>query len=192
MSNTLFSGSEPSKPRRDEVAGGRPRLLKAERHQVTFEATDLDGLLPAEHRAREVWAYVEGLEFDELYLRIRAVEGHSGRPPIDPAILVALWLYATLEGVGSARALDRLCDEHDAYRWLAGGVGVNYHTLADFRVTNADLLDGLLTQSVAALLVSGGATLARVAHDGVRVRASAGASSYRSRAGLRKALAEAG
>jgi hypothetical protein len=46
------------------------------------------------------------------------------------------WLYATCEGVGSARALDRLCDEHDAYRWICGGVGVNYHTPADSRVTN--------------------------------------------------------
>jgi len=71
-----------------------------------------------------VWAFVEGLDLAAFLARIRAVEGHSGRPPIDLAILVSLWLYTTLEGVGSARALDRLCDEHDAYRWLAGGVGV--------------------------------------------------------------------
>ena len=171
---------------------GRPRLQRPNRGQVTLRPTDLESLLPADHRARAVWAFVDGLDLSAFHDRIRAVEGHSGRPPIDPAILVALWLYATLEGVGSARALDRMCDEHDAYRWLAGGVGVNYHTLAEFRVAQADLLEGLLTQSVAALLVSGGATLTRVAHDGVRVRASAGASSYRSRGGLRKALAEAG
>ena len=170
----------------------RPRLQRPNRNQITLRPTDLESLLPPDHRARAVWAFVEGLDLGAFHVRIRAVEGHSGRPPIDPAILVALWLYATLEGVGSARALDRLCDEHDAYRWLAGGVGVNYHTLAEFRVAEADLLDGLLTQSVAALLVSGGATLERVAHDGVRVRASAGASSYRSRGGLQKALAEAG
>lgn len=170
---------------------GRPRLQRPNRGQVELRPTDLESLLPADHRARSVWAFTEGLELSAFHDRIRAVEGHSGRPPIDPAILVALWLYATLEGVGSARALDRLVDEHDAYRWLAGGVGVNYHTLADFRVTNADLLDELLTQSVAALLVGGGVTLERVAHDGVRVRASAGAGSYRSRGGLRRALDEA-
>jgi hypothetical protein len=104
---------------------------------------------------------------------------------------VALWLYATLEGVGSARALDRLCAEHDAYRWLAGGVGLNYHTLAAFRVEHADVLDQLLTESVAALLADGLVTLAAVAQDGVRVRAAAGAASYRRRDRLERFLAQA-
>jgi len=138
-----------------------------------------------------VWAFVEGLDLSAFHARIKAVEGHSGRPPIDPAILVSLWLYATLEGVGSARALDRLCDEHDAYRWLAGGVGVNHHTLADFRVEATDLLDALLVQSVAALLATGEVTLSRVAHDGIRVRAGAGAASFRRRATLDRALSAA-
>lgn len=170
---------------------GRPRLQRPQRGQILLRPTDLESLISADHRAREVWAFVEGLDLSGFRDRIKAVEGHGGRPPIDPAILVALWLYATLEGVGSARALDRLCDEHDAYRWICGGVGVNHHTLADFRVTGADLLDRLLTQSVAALMTRGEVTLARVAHDGVRVRASAGAASYRGKGGLRRALAEA-
>jgi len=152
---------------------------------------DLEGLLPADHRARLVWAFVEGLELAPLYERIRALEGHPGRPPIDPAILTALWLYATLEGVGSARALDRLCDEHDAYRWLCGGVGVNYHTLAAFRVDHADVLDALLTESVAVLLADGLVTMAAVAQDGMRVRASAGTASFRRRSTLERFLADA-
>ena len=136
-----------------------------------------------------MWAFVEGLDLSALYVGIKAIEGHAGRPPIDPAILMALWLYATLEGVGSARALERMCDEHDAYRWLAGGVSVNYHTLADFRVDHADVLDELLTRSVAALIVEGHVTLTRVAGDGMRVRASAGAASFRRRDTLAGALA---
>lgn len=170
---------------------GKPRLQRPNRGQVQLRPSDLEGLLPADHRAREVWAFVEGLDLAEFEQDIKAVEGHSGRPPIDPAILTALWLYATLEGVGSARALDRLCDEHDAYRWICGGVGVNHHTLADFRVDHGDRLEQLLVQSVAALMTRGEVTLQRVAHDGVRVRASAGAGSYRGKGGLRKALAEA-
>jgi transposase len=176
---------------REREERGRPRLQRPRREQITLRPSDLESLLPPEHRARLVWAFVEGLDLSAFHARIRATEGHSGRPPIDPAILVALWLYATLEGVGSARALDRLCDEHDAYRWIAGGVGVNYHTLADFRVAAAELLDELLVQSVAALLSTGEVSLARVAHDGVRVRASAGAGSYRGRRGLGRALEDA-
>jgi transposase len=182
----------PAEPKPETPAvRGRPRLQRPNRGQVMLRPSDLESLLPADHRAREVWAFVDGLDLAEFEARIRAVEGHSGRPPIDPAILLALWLYATLEGVGSARALDRLVDEHDAYRWIAGGVSVNYHTLADFRVEHGDRLERLLVQSVASLLARGEVTLQRVAHDGVRVRASAGAGSYRGKGGLRKALAEA-
>jgi transposase len=152
---------------------------------------DLDGLLPADHRARLVWEFVEGLDLSPLYTAIRAVDGGAGRPAIDPAILTALWLYATLEGVGSARALDRLCDQHEAYRWIAGGVSVNYHTLADFRVAHTDVLDRLLTRSVATLLAEGLVTLTRVAQDGVRVRANAGAASFRRRDRLQQLLGEA-
>src|SRR5450759_611719 len=189
--NELFD-LPPAEPTTTRPEGpGRPRLQRPCREQITLRPSDLESLLPPEHRARLVWAFVESLDLTAFHARIRATEGHSGRPPIDPAILVALWLYATLEGVGSARALDRLCDEHDAYRWIAGGVGVNYHTLADFRVEAADLLDELLVQSVAALLSTGEVSLARVAHDGVRVRASAGAGSYRGRRGLGRALTDA-
>ncbi len=191
MDDTLFDLS-PTEAGPGQLEGrGRPRLQRPQRDQITLRPIDLESLLAPDHRARLVWAFVEGLDLAPLYERIRAVEGHAGRPPIDPAILMALWLYATLEEVGSARALDRLADEHDAYRWLCGGVAVNYHTLAAFRVEHADLLDELLTASVAALIVEGHVSLARVAHDGMRVRASAGAASFRRRDTLSAALADA-
>jgi transposase len=116
------------------------------------------------------------------------VEGGSGRTPIAPAILFALWLYATVEGVGSARAIARLTPDHDAYRWICGGVQVNYHTLSDFRADHGEALDGLLTDSVAALLSVKAVKLKRVAQDGMRVRASAGAASFRRQGTLERHL----
>jgi transposase len=129
MSDTLF----PRKPLagRDEDVKRGPRVQRPNRLQMELRPVDLDALLPPDHRARLVWEFVEGLDLGPLYGEIKAVEGHAGRPSIDPAILMSLWLYATLEGVGSARALERLCEQHDAYRWICGGVSVNYHTLAD-------------------------------------------------------------
>ena len=191
MDDTLFElpPSEPSEPVRE--ARGAPRLQRPNRTQLELRSVDLDGLLPADHRARLVWEFVAGLDLGPLYARIKATEGRPGRPPIDPAILSALWLYATLEAVGSARALDRLCTEHDAYRWLAGGVSLNYHTLAEFRVEHGELFDRLLTEGVAALIAEGLVSLVRVAQDGVRVRASAGSGSYRRADALTRALAEA-
>jgi transposase len=171
--------------------GGRPRVREANRTQLVWRPVDLDALLPEDHRARIVWAYVEGLDLTALYQAIEAVEGEAGRPATDPKLLLALWLYATLEGVGSARALDRLCTAHLAYQWLCGGVPMNYHTLADFRTGHGAVLDTLLTQGVATLLAQGLVTLERVAQDGVKVRASAGAASYRRRKTLEAYLAAA-
>ncbi len=157
------------------------RVQRAVRDQLEMREVDLESLIPGDHRARAVWSFVEGLDLGPLYSELKAVEAHPGRPGIDPAILMTLWLYATLEGIGSARALDRLCSEHNAYRWICGGVGVNYHSLSDFRVRHVEFLDDLLTRSVATLMMSGMVSLNRVAQDGVRVRANAGSGSFRRR-----------
>jgi len=191
MSDSLFPRSDVTSPRPTPAAPSPPRLLRPNRQQVELRPADLEGLLPADHRARLVWQFVEHLDLGALYTRVLAVEGHAGRPAIDPAILLALWLYATLQGVGSARALARLGEEHDAYRWLCGGVSVNYHTLADFRVEPVAELDELLTSSVAALVATGAVTLQRVAQDGVKVRAHAGRGSFRRGARLERLRAEA-
>ena len=186
MSDELFEDID----RQASEAGpdGPARYETANRDQVELTPTDLETLLPPGHAARLVWRFVEGLDLRAFYARIKAREGHAGRAPIDPKILIALWLYATIDGVGSAREVDRLCSAHDAYRWLRGGVSVNYHTLSDFRVAHQAALDDLLTQSVTALLHGGIVTLARVAQDGTRVRGSAGTGSFRREATLQECL----
>ena len=163
------------------------RLVKPCRNQLQMRPVDLESLLAADHSARVVWDFVERQDLGPLYAEIKAVGDQPGRPATDPRVLLALWLFATLDGVGSARALDRLCGEHDAYRWICGGVEVNYHTLSDFRVQHVKFLDDLLTRSVAALMMSGGVTLNRVAQDGVR--ASAGSGSFRRRKRLQALMA---
>ena len=119
------SRMNPSEPQADDSAtlqaelghAAAPRLRCAERDQL-IPAMRLEELLTADHQARVVWEFVQGVDLASLYASIRAVEGGPGRAAIDPRILVALWLYATLEGVGSARALDYLCTAHHAFRWL--------------------------------------------------------------------------
>jgi transposase len=157
----------------------KPRLLYANRAQGEFRDDSLDQWLPPEHPVRGVWQFVEALDLSPLLAQIRSVPGNPGAPAIDPRILMALWLQATIDGVGSSRVLARLCEEHLAYRWLCGGVAVGYHTLADFRTGHGEVLNRLLTETVAVLLHEELIDLQRVAQDGMRVRASAGASSFR-------------
>jgi transposase len=147
--------------------------------------------LPQDHPARTIWDFLEKLNLDAFYGSIKAVLDGPGRPTTDPQVLLSLWLLATVQGVGSARQLARLCAQHDAYRWLCGGVPINYHMLSDFRVAKQAALDELLTQIVGRLMAVGAVNLERVAQDGTRVRASAGASSFRRKDTLKACLKEA-
>lgn len=174
-----------------KAAGGAPRLREPVRDQIELRAVDIESLIGADHPARVIWGYVEGLDVSALEAGIMAREGLPGHPPIAPRLMLALWLYATSDGVGGARALARLCASHDAYRWLCGGVSVNYHTLSDFRLSCPDLLDDLLTRNVAALSAAGAIDLDEVVQDGMRVRAAAGSGSYRRKKSLRKELQKA-
>ena len=163
--------SLPEQAAPERAGGGLPRLRYAERGQIEWRPFSLDQLVPEDHRVRLVWRFVEGLDLRALLASIKAVDGRPGHPPADPRILLALWLYATVEGIGSAREVARLCEEHLAFQWLCGGVGMNAKTLADFRVDHGAVLERLLVDSFTALVRAGVASLDRVAQDGVRVRA---------------------
>ena len=170
---------------------GSPRVQEPRRDGIELRLVDLDSLVASDDPVRDVWAYVETLDLTQLYARIEAREGEPGRPPIPPKLLMALWLYATLRGVGSARELERLCERDIGFQWLCGGVGVNYHTLSDFRVDNGGLLDRLLSQSVAVLIKEGSVSLDRLSLDGLRLRAAAGATSFRRGDSLKECLKKA-
>jgi len=155
------------------------RIIKADRSQLNWDLVDLDAWLEDDHRARIVWAFVETLELGEFYSRIKARGSDPGRPTADPKVLLALWLMATIEGVGSARELDRLTKRDLAYRWLAGGVPLNYHGLSDFRVGHVDVLDRLMTESLTAMMAEGLIALDEVIVDGTKVKAHAGRNSFK-------------
>src|SRR5215467_9721178 len=125
---------------------GEAKIIRPDRSQMRWDYIDLDAMLPADHLARVVWRFVKSLDLTPLYAAIESREGEAGRPAADPAVVLALWLYATIEGVGSARELARLVERDIAYRWIAGGVPLNYHGLADFRVDHLAVLDRLLSR----------------------------------------------
>jgi transposase len=157
------------------------RLRRPDRDQLLMEPVHLEGLLPADHEARAIWAVTGRLDLSGFMESIKSRGENAGRPTADPRLLLALWLYATKEGVGSGRELERRCQHHDAYRWLCGGVPVNYHTLNDFRVAHERALDALMTQVLTALVHQEVVTVNRISQDGTRVRASAGKKSFRRR-----------
>jgi transposase len=157
---------------------GKAHVVRPQRDQIGWEMVDIDVLLPQGHAARLVWTFVTQMDLGPFYAAIGSREGEAGRPAADPQVLLALWLYAAVEGVGSARELERLVERDVAYRWIAGGVPVNYHGLSDFRTQHGGLLDTLLTDSVTALMAEGLVTFEEVIADGTKVQAAAGKGSY--------------
>jgi transposase len=173
------------------VKGAPPRVATASRSQIEWRLFDPEQLVAPDHAARAMWTLVEQLDLSRYYDAIEARIGGSGRPAIDPKILVCLWLYATSDGVGSAREIEELTTKHDAYRWICGGVSVNHHTLSDFRVGDGAALDDLFTQVLGVMIKKDLITLYRTSQDGMRVRASAGAASFRRKKSLDNCRAEA-
>ena len=170
---------------------GTARTNRPQRDQVEMQFFALDQLLDQDHRFRIVWDYVESLDLSELYESIQAVQGKVGRNAVDPQILFALWMTATMEGISSARKLAELTTRDIPYMWICGGVSVNYHLLSDFRVAHGELLERLMIDSIAVLMHQNLVTLESVAQDGMRVRASAGSDTFRREGSLAEAHKQA-
>jgi len=172
------AGASPPAPPPSE-APGAPRLEPVNRQQMVWRSIDVEQLIEPDHPARAIWELVGRLDLNAYRQAIRAVEGKAGRPALDPQLLISLWIYAYSEGVNSAREVAELCEYHPAYQWLTGLEPVNYHSLSDFRVEHQGALDKLFTQVLGLLSAEGLITLQRVMHDGTKIKASAGADTFR-------------
>jgi transposase len=178
-------------PSQTPVPLGSLRFRRPDRSQMRLLPVSLDETIPAEHHVRVLWEVVERLDLSGFAEGLKVCAGEAGRSATDVRLLVALWLYAATQGVGSARELARRCESQDAYRWLCGGVRVNYHTLSDFRVAHEQALDGLMTEVLAMLMERKLVSVQRISQDGLRVRASAGKSSFRREERLQSLLEQA-
>lgn len=180
-----------SSPRRKASRGdlkGAPRLKVVDRRQLMLRVVDVEQLIEEDHPARAIWAFTGRMDWKGFYASIQAVDGVAGRAAWDPRLLSSLWIYAYSRGIGSAREIARRCWYDPAFQWLTGLKEVNYHTLADFRVGYKQKLDELFAQSLGLLSAEGLITMERVMHDGTKIRANAGADSFRREERIRSHL----
>ncbi len=165
------------RPRSATAVG--PRVRVVDRSQLSWQMLDVERLIEADHPARAIWELVGGLKLEGFYARIEAVEGSAGRTAWDPRLLVSLWIYAYSRGISSAREIARRCTYEPAFQWLCGLGEVNHHTLSDFRVEHDGSLRELFVQVLGVLSAEGMVSMERVMHDGTRIKACAGADSFR-------------
>lgn len=170
---------------------GNKSIRYPNRNQVEVRIHSLDELIPEDHRVRDVWEFVCKMDLSAFTNEIKVMDGCPGPRTIAPQVLLALWLFAMLERVNSARHIDRLCKEHHAYIWLCGGLSVNYHTLSDFRAQGGEVFRKVLQESIATLWHTGIFSVNETAQDGTRIKANAGARSMRRAPSLQQCLVEA-
>src|SRR5437764_7640065 len=175
----LEAGSTVLAASRTPATPGRPRVKPVDRWQLSWQMLDVERLIEPDHSVRAIWELVGRLKLDSFYAAIEAVEGAAGRTPWDPRLLVSLWIYAYSRGIGSAREIARRCGYEPAFQWLCGLGEINHHTLSDFRVAHDASLRELFVQVLGMLSSEGLVSLERVMHDGTRIKACAGADSFR-------------
>jgi transposase len=181
---------QPSQPKQSE-SKGRPKLRFVDRQQTTLATIHVEELIPADHKARAIWDLVGRMDLSRFTEPLRTAAGCAGRPAWDPHLLVSLWVYAYSEGIGSAREIERVMQWEPGMQWLGGLAAVNHHTLSDFRVDHKEALDELFAQLLALLESAGLVSLQQVMHDGTKIRAQAGADTFRREKSLRERLEQA-
>ena len=187
----LFADSELPGIEAGPTGQQPPRVCRPDRRQMHLRPISLEELVPLQHEVRTLWDVVVQLDLSGFYASLACRGSSAGRPATDPQLLVALLLWAATQGVSSCREIDRLCQEHDAYRWLCGGVGINYHTLSSFRTDQAKALEDLFINVLATLICHNLVSVHRISQDGFKVRASAGLNSFKGKNSLEQALAAA-
>ena len=188
----LWRPAQPEAPQEPQPVGDRrPRLQPIQRNQLIFRAVDVEQLIGPEHPARAIWELIGQRDLTGFYDQIEAVTGVAGRPAYDPRLLISLWIYAYMDGTPSARQIARQLDYHPAYQWLTAATTLSAHTLSDFRTQHEEALKDLITQILGLLAEENLVDLKQVTQDGTKVRASAGADTFRRQATLERHLEEA-
>ena len=167
----------------------KPRLQAINRRQMVLRPMAVEQLIGDDHAARAIWELVGQRDLSRFYAEIKAVEGVAGREPVDPQLLISLWIYGYSEKIGSAREIERRCQQlHPGFGWLTGLTVINHHTLSDFRTEHGEALEQLFVEVLGVLSQAGVVSLERVMHDGTKIKANAADNSFRREPRLRQHL----
>src|ERR671924_198221 len=147
------------------------RFVACDREQSFLMPPDVREWLPERHLAWFVIDAVAEMDLEAFYAAYR-VDGRS-RLPYDPAMVVALLLYAYARGIRSSRVIERACEEDVAFRVLAAQRRPDHATIARFVVRHQEAIAGLFGEVLTLCARSGLAKVGVIAVDGTKVQANA-------------------
>src|SRR5918992_1096220 len=147
------------------------RFIACDREQSFLMPPDVREWLPERHLAWFVIDAVAEMDLGAFYAAYR-VDGRS-RPPYDPAMMVAVLLYAYARGIRSSPVIERACEEDVAFRVLAAQQRPDHATIARFVERHEDAIAGLFGEVLTLCARSGLAKVGVIAVDGTKVQANA-------------------
>src|SRR4029079_987332 len=147
------------------------RFVACDREQSFLMPPDVREWLPEGHLAWFVIDAVEAMDLAALCVACRQ-DGRS-RPAYDPAMMVALLLYAYSRGIRSSRVIERACEEDVAFRVLAGQQRPDHATIARFLERHETAVAGLFGEVLTLCARSGLVKVGVIAVDGTRLSADA-------------------
>ncbi len=176
-------------------ASPNPRLYfkirKPVRNQLEFQMMALDDLIPEDHKAKFIWNFVQKMNTDPCFQRIKSLICGPGRYATDPELIFCLWLFAYSEGVSGSRQIVERTKHHDAYKWICGGISVNHTMLCEFRSAEPEIFEELLTSSLAVMMEQGFLEAEDIAQDGSKIKAAAGNNTCRREPSIQEQLEKA-
>jgi transposase len=165
-------------------------FIGCDREQELLLPPNLKDWLPQDHLAWFVLGAAEEMDLSAFYASYRG-DGH-GRAAHEPAMMVALLLYAYCKGQRSSRVIERECVEDVAYRVIAANQRPDHTTIARFRQRHEDALAALFGEVLSLCAQAGLVGVSVVAVDGTKVHANASQHSNRDYEQIaREILAEA-
>src|SRR5437763_759126 len=161
-------------------------FVGCDRGQLLLMPPSLTEWLPENHLVWTILGAVEQMDLERFEAVYRL--GAAGRAPYDPAMMVALLMYAYARGNRSSRGVERACWEDVAYKVITGMRTPDHSTIAEFRRRHeaevAELFDDVLGLCREAGLVSVGV----ITIDGTKIKANASMDQNRSYSGLVKEI----
>jgi transposase len=146
-------------------------FIGCDREQELLLPPSLREWLPAEHLAWFVLDAVAEMDLAAFYAGYR--DDGWGRAAHDPAMMVALFVYAYAIGVRSSRAIERRCQEDVAFRVITANHAPDHATIARFRVRHEAAIAELFGEALALCARSGLVKVGVVAVDGTKIAAAA-------------------
>ena len=159
-------------------------FVAGDRNQLLLLPPSVDKWVPVNHVVRFIWEIVKQMNLTAFYFSY----GTEGRPPYDPAMMLAVLIYAYCQGRRSSRKISKACEEELPYRWLTGNTVPDHCAISRFRSRHEKLMKTVFCEILSVCAEAGLVRVGDVYLDGTKIKGNASLSANRTLDQLNKEI----